>query len=67
MSFQVIDDGLYAQVDQHIFLFDPATGKEIWHRNLSTDLRLKFYGEICGGMWGEIMSAGLFASLGTPY
>jgi outer membrane protein assembly factor BamB len=49
MIFQVIEDRLYLEANEHIFAFAPATGKLIWHRDLAKDLDLPFHGGFFGG------------------
>jgi outer membrane protein assembly factor BamB len=49
MIFQVIDDTLYVEADEHIFAFEPGTGKLLWHRDLAKDLHLEFVPDFYGG------------------
>jgi outer membrane protein assembly factor BamB len=49
MIFQVIDDVLYLEANEHVFALKPASGKLLWHRDLATDLGLKFEPDFFGG------------------
>jgi len=49
MIFQIIDDTIYLEADEHIFAVDPASGKLLWHRDLASDLRLEFQPDFYGG------------------
>jgi len=49
MKFQIIEDTIYLEADEHIFGFAPASGNLLWHRDLAADLSLHFEPDICGG------------------
>ena len=49
MIFQVIDNTLYVNANEHVFALDPATGRLRWHRNLAADLGLKYFPDFFGG------------------
>jgi outer membrane protein assembly factor BamB len=44
MIFQLIDDTIYLEADEHIFALAPASGKLLWHRDLAIDLGVPLYG-----------------------
>ncbi len=60
MIFQVIDDELYVEANEHLFCFEPATGKLVWHRDLSKDLGLSFD----EGLFGGALNLAVFAKTG---
>jgi outer membrane protein assembly factor BamB len=49
MIFQIIDDTIYLEADEHIFALVPASGKLLWHRDLASDLGLQFAPDFYGG------------------
>jgi PQQ-like domain len=49
MIFQIIEDTIYLEADEHIFTFDPTSGQLLWHRDLASDLGLQFEPDIYGG------------------
>lgn len=61
MSLEVIDDVIYIQSREHIFALSPRSGKLLWHRDLATDLGLKYQPEIYGGG----LDLAIFASEGN--
>lgn len=61
MIFQVIDDKLYLEANEHIFGFAPATGKVLWHKDLAKDLGLPFD----GGFYGGGLNLAVFAKSGN--
>jgi outer membrane protein assembly factor BamB len=57
--FQVIEDTLYVQSHEHVFAVHPENGKLLWHRNLSTDLRMEPDGLYAHGCdWATMAKAG---------
>jgi len=51
---------LYLEANEHIFAFDPETGKLNWHKDLSKDLNLPFH----GGFFGGGLNLAVFAKSG---
>ena len=49
MIFQVIENLIYLESNEHIFCFRPQSGKLLWHRNLAADLGLRFSPDFFGG------------------
>lgn len=49
MIFQIIDDRIYLESNEHIFCIQPDNGKLFWHRDLAEDLDLKFNPNFYGG------------------
>jgi outer membrane protein assembly factor BamB len=61
MIFQVIDGVLYVNANEHVFAFDPATGKLRWHRDLARQLRLRYHPDFFGGA----LNLAVFAKSGS--
>ena len=49
MSLEVLGDVVYAEANEHVFAIAPATGKLLWHRDLASDLGLRFEPDFFGG------------------
>ena len=49
MIFQVIEDNIYVEANEHIFCIHPQSGKLLWHRDFAEDLRLRFRPDFYGG------------------
>ena len=49
MIFQVIENVLYVEANEHIFAFEPSTGRLMWHRDLAKDIGVPFDGGFFGG------------------
>jgi outer membrane protein assembly factor BamB len=60
MIFQVIEDTLYLEANEHIVAFAPATGQLLWHMDLAKELNLPFY----GGFFGGGLNLAVFTKLG---
>jgi outer membrane protein assembly factor BamB len=51
MTFDIIDDVIYIDANEHIFSVDPETGRVLFHKDLSHDLNLKYHPELEGDPW----------------
>ena len=49
MIFQLIEDKIYLEANEHIFCIQPMSGKVLWHRNVAKDLGLNFAPDLFGG------------------
>jgi outer membrane protein assembly factor BamB len=61
MIFQVLDDVLYVNANEHVFALEPASGKLRWHRDLARDLRLEYHPDFFGGA----LNLAVFAKSGS--
>jgi len=50
MLLEVIGDIIYVAAGEHLFAFEPLSGKLLWHRNLERDFKLSFYSEPSSGL-----------------
>lgn len=60
MIFQVIEDKIYIEANEHIFCIDPESGKLLWHRDVAQDLHLSYRPDLFDGA----MNLAVFAKSG---
>ena len=60
MIFQIIENVLYLEANEHVFAFEPRTGNLKWHKDLAKDLSLPFH----GGFYGGGLNLAVFAKSG---